>query len=56
MKNWQKPRFAELCMNAEIGAYQEDTGEPPQEPPLLTAAELLADVHPEEAAEPEHAP
>jgi hypothetical protein len=26
MRDWQKPAFTELAMNAEIGSYQEDTG------------------------------
>jgi len=26
MTRWQKPEFIEICMNAEIGAYQEDPG------------------------------
>lgn len=29
MKKWEKPTFVELCLNAEIGAYQEDTGDEP---------------------------
>ena len=33
MTLWKKPTFVELCMNAEIGAYQEDSGEE-REPPL----------------------
>jgi hypothetical protein len=51
MKTWKKPAFIELCMNAEIGAYQEDTGEE-REPPLISAAdapsERLAVVEPPE--------
>lgn len=36
MNIWQKPAFVELCMNAEIGAYQEDTGEERDSPPLAS--------------------
>jgi hypothetical protein len=54
MKPWQKPEFIELCMNAEIGAYQEDTGDQPQDPPLLLPAKDTADGKAEEAAEREH--
>jgi hypothetical protein len=25
--NWQKPEFIDIDMNAEIGAYQRDTGD-----------------------------
>jgi hypothetical protein len=35
MTTWQKPEFIELCMNAEIGAYQEDTGNERDQPILL---------------------
>jgi hypothetical protein len=35
MNTWHKPTFVELCMNAEIGAYQEDPGEE-REPPVLS--------------------
>lgn len=27
MNTWEKPRFDELAMNAEIGAYQPDFGD-----------------------------
>jgi hypothetical protein len=32
---WKKPTFVELCMNAEIGAYQEDTGDEREMPTSL---------------------
>jgi hypothetical protein len=32
MQVLNKPSFEEIAMNAEIGAYQEDTGEPPLSP------------------------
>ncbi len=35
MEIWQRPDFVELCMNAEIGAYQEDTGDERETPPFL---------------------
>jgi hypothetical protein len=35
MKTWEKPEFVELCMNAEIGAYQEDTDREADVPPVL---------------------
>ena len=35
MQIWQRPDFVELCMNAEIGAYQEDTGEE-GDPPFVS--------------------
>jgi hypothetical protein len=35
MQIWQRPDFVELCMNAEIGAYQEDTGEERDAPPSV---------------------
>lgn len=30
MQDWQSPRFEELTMNAEVGAYQEDFGDDPR--------------------------
>lgn len=38
MNVWQRPDFVELCLNAEIGAYQEDTGEERDAPPLRRPA------------------
>jgi hypothetical protein len=35
MKEWTKPSIVEICMNAEIGAYQEDRDDPRDAPPLL---------------------
>lgn len=32
MKSWKTPRFEDIAMNAEIGAYQEDSGEDPVPP------------------------
>ena len=36
MNIWQRPSFVEVCMNAEIGAYQEDTGDERESPPIAT--------------------
>jgi hypothetical protein len=37
MTEWQKPTFLELCMNAEIGAYQEDDGGEREPVPVLAS-------------------
>lgn len=38
MNIWQRPSFVELCMNAEIGAYQEETRDERESPPLASGA------------------
>lgn len=35
MNSWIKPAFVELCMNAEIGAYQEDSDDGREPSPIL---------------------
>jgi hypothetical protein len=40
MNTWTKPAFVELCMNAEIGAYQED-GDDGREPSPILAPERV---------------
>lgn len=35
MTIWQRPDFVELCMNAEIGAYQEDDRDEREAPSFL---------------------
>lgn len=39
MTDWKKPAFTEICMNAEIGAYQPDTEDPRDAPPLVVPNE-----------------
>ena len=39
MNDWTEPRFEELAMNAEIGAYQPEPDER-DTPPVLAHAEL----------------
>jgi hypothetical protein len=34
---WTKPNFIELCMNAEIGGYQQDDDREPRENPVLAS-------------------
>jgi hypothetical protein len=46
---WQKPEFTELAMNAEIGAYQEDSGGRGNPPVLAPAAAAPADSNAETA-------
>jgi hypothetical protein len=41
---WQKPEFIELAMNAEIGAYQEDSGSRGNPPVLEPEAEPAPDA------------
>ena len=47
MEEWTEPRFEELAMNAEIGAYQPEPDER-DTPPVLVRAELSTNP----AAEP----
>jgi len=37
MNDWTRPSFIEICMNAEIGAYQEDRDDPRDAPPFIAA-------------------
>jgi coenzyme PQQ precursor peptide PqqA len=39
MNDWKKPAFTEICMNAEIGAYQPDTDDPRDVPPVAVPSE-----------------
>ncbi len=39
MNDWKKPSFVEICMNAEIGAYQEDRDDPRDAPPFVGGSE-----------------
>jgi hypothetical protein len=36
METWEQPRITEVCMNAEIGSYQEDYD--PRESPIVEPA------------------
>lgn len=41
MTIWTKPEFTEVCMNAEIGAYQDEFGgEGPRPEDFLESAEV----------------
>jgi hypothetical protein len=40
MNIWTKPAFIELCMNAEIGAYQEDNDDTREPSPILAPARV----------------
>jgi hypothetical protein len=40
--NWEKPEMVEVNMSAEIGAYQDDSGER-DENPVVAAEEISAE-------------
>lgn len=46
MNDWTEPRFEELAMNAEIGAYQPEPDER-DTPPVLVEGELSTSPHAE---------
>lgn len=41
MNDWKKPAFTEICMNAEIGAYQPDNDDPRDVPPVAVPESAL---------------
>jgi hypothetical protein len=45
MNEWKKPTFTELCMNAEIGAYQEDGSEDRETIPVLAPEPTPLETH-----------
>jgi hypothetical protein len=46
MKSWTQPQFEELAMNAEIGAYQPDTGDERAAPVPPTPLNALGNADP----------